>query len=108
MGTNEEITMSKPKWVVKAEYTTRKDMEEMCKRGGEDPEDYGIDDFQEIEIAVLRENEELGGESYGWNSMDKIILFGDSSFNPEPTEKDIEWCEEVAKTICEALNKKGL
>jgi hypothetical protein len=82
--------MSKSKWIVKAEYTT--------------PGNYDIKDFNEVEIAVLREDNKGGMESYGWDGMDKIILFEDEMY----TEEEMNWCKEVAETICEALNRKGL
>lgn len=96
--------MSKPKWVVKSEYTTREDNEKLCRDQGADPENYDIEDFNEVEISVVREDNKTGLESYGWDGMDKIILFEDEVY----TEKEINWCKKVAETVCEALNRKGL
>jgi hypothetical protein len=96
--------MSRPKWIVKSEYTTREVYEHFCKDQGTDPEDYDIEDFNEVEIAVVREDNISGMKSYGWDGLDKIILSGDDVY----TKKEINWCKEVAETICEALNRKGL
>lgn len=96
--------MNKSKWIVKSKFTTREEDEKLCKDQGADPEDYDIEDFNEVEIAVLREDNKGGMKSYGWNGMNKIILFEDEIY----TEEEINWCKEVAETICEALNRKGL
>ena len=98
--------MGNKTWKVKVEYTTAKQAEQDILDRHEDPEDYEISDFSEIEISVVKEDNQIGNKSYGWGSMDKIILFeeGDSDFD----QGDIDWCEEVASTICDALNKKHL
>jgi len=96
--------MSKSKWIVKSKYTTRKEDEQFCREQGADPEDYDIEDFNEVEISVVREDNKTGLESYGWDGQDKIILFEDEVY----TEEEINWCKEVAEAVCETLNRKGL
>jgi len=92
----------KAKWKVEAKYTTR---EEYCELDCEDPEDYDIEDFNEVEISVIRENNVHGMKSYGDGGLDKIILFDDDGGY---TKENIEWCKKVAETICEILNEKEL
>ncbi len=58
-----------------------------------------------IEIAIVKESNKHGQESYGWADQDKIILFKNTQFN---SKKEIEWAKKVAKTIADALNEKGL
>jgi len=97
--------MAKAEWIVNSKYITKEELYEYYKENEEDPNDYDIKEFNEVEISVVRENNEHGIKSYGWNDMAKIILFdGSQEYNKE----DIEWCKKVAKTICKALNKKGL
>ena len=95
----------KAKWKVEAKYKTKEELYKFYKKEGEDPEFYDIVDFNDVEISVIRENNKHGIRSYGWNDLDKIILFKD---NIEYTKKEIKWCKQVAETICEALNRKGL
>ena len=94
----------KAKWKVEAKYETKEDLYKFYKKEGEDPKFYDIEDFNDVEISVIRENNEHGIESYGWGGLDKIILFEDDEY----TKEDIEWCKQVAETICEALNRKRL
>lgn len=91
-------------WIIESKYTTGKELRKMYKENGEDPNDYDIEEFSEVEISVARKNNKHTIESYGWPGLDKIILFG----NDDYVKKDIKWCEQVAKVICDALNKKGL
>lgn len=91
--------MNKSRWIVKAEYATREELEKMYK-------EHGTEDFQSVEIAVVREDNKLGQMSHGWDGLDKITLF--DGYSENYNEEDIKWCEEVAKTICEALNQEGL
>jgi len=100
--------MSEAKWVVKKEWTTEEDCEEMLEEYGHDPDDYEMDDFQEIEISVVRNNNIHGLRSYGWAGVDKIILFSDESFDEEVTQETIDWCVKVAEAVAKTLNKKGL
>lgn len=95
----------KAKWKVEAKYETKEELYTLYKDSGEDPEFYDIEDFNEVEISVVREDNKHGIESYGWGGLDKIILFDDSDYYDK---KEIEWCKQVAEAICEALNKKGL
>ena len=94
----------KAKWKVEAKYETNEDLRELYKEIGKDPEDFDIEEFNDVEISVVREDNKDRIESYGWGDMDKIILFEDDEYIKE----DIEWCKQVAETICDALNKKGL
>ena len=96
----------KAKWKVEAKYTTREKYDELFEGEGEDSEEYDISDFNDVEISVVRENNENGIKSYGWNDLDKIILFDDGI--EEYTKETIEWCKKVAETICEILNEKEL
>lgn len=57
---------------------------------------------------VGHEDNKFGQESYGWEDLDKITLFKDGSFGSHATKEEIEWCEKVAKVVCEALNNAGL
>ena len=99
--------MAKAKWIVKSEYTTRKEMEGRYRKNGENPDEYEIEDIHELEIAIIREDNEHGRRSCGWGDMDKIILC-ESEGPSDYDEKDIKWFEKVAKAMCEALNKKCL
>ena len=97
--------MDKPKWVVEAKYETREEIEEYHRKQGTDIEDFEIEDFNEVEISILREDNGLGKRSYGWDDDNKIILFNEIE---EVTEERMKWYKEVAETICETLNRKGL
>lgn len=92
------------KWQVESKYTTKEEYYKFFREQGENPEDYDIDDFNEVEISVVREDNKHGIASYGWPDQDKIILFDNGDYS----KKDIEWCEQVARTVCDALNEKGL
>ncbi len=96
--------MKKSKWIVKADITTRKELEEFYRGEGEDLEDYDFEDFSEVEISVVRKDNEHGQRSGGWGGMDKIILFGADDYE----EEDIKWCKKVAEVVCDALNSEGL
>lgn len=98
--------MDKVKWVVNSKYTTEEEMIALYRDiDNEDvDENEEFDSFTEVEISVIREDNEEGKESYGWDGMDKIILFDEGDYS----EEDIRWCEKVAQTICDALNEKGL
>ena len=99
--------MSRVKWIVKAEYTTKKEMEKRYRKNGRDPDEYGLEDFHEMEIAIVREDNKHGMRSCGWGDENKIILC-ESEGPSDYDEEDVKWFEEAAKTMCEALNKKGL
>ena len=71
----------KANWKVKSKYTTRKEYDELFEGEGEDSKEYDISDFNEVEISVVREDNENGIKSYGWNDLDKIILFDDGIKN---------------------------
>lgn len=96
--------MKRSKWIVNSKYTTRKEMEGFCRKAGEDPTDFEIEDYQELEISVVREDNEHDIKSYGWANEDKLVLFASLDIN----EEDLKWMEEVAATIAKALNAKGL
>ena len=98
--------MERAKWIVVSNFTTRKEYEEFLKKNGNDPEDYHIDDFSEIEISVVRKSDKHGQKSYGWGGDSKIILF--DSPPSDVTQKDMDWYEKVAAVVCEALNREGL
>ena len=91
-------------WEVLARGSTKKEMEEYYRENGEDSEDYGLEEIQEVEIAIVRKNNKLGHESYGWPGKDKIIL----ADNEVETKKDFEWWKKVAGILCEALNTAGV
>jgi len=94
------------KWIVNSKVVTRKEYEKLYKEGGEDPKDYDIEDFQDIEISVVRENDKHGQESYGWGGDDKIILFNDPGH--AVTQEDMDWYQKVAEAVCKALNHEKL
>lgn len=98
--------MEKTKWIVQSWFTTREECEKYCKEKDNDPDDWDIEDFQEIEISVVREDNKHGQESYGWEDMDKIVLFDE--FDHEVTQKDMDWYQKVAKVMCDALNREKL
>jgi hypothetical protein len=95
----------KAKWKVEAKYETKEELYKFYKEKGADPEYCDIGDFNNVEISVVREDNKHGIKSYGWGDLDKIVLFDRSD---DYTKKDIEWCKQVAETICEVLNRKGL
>lgn len=97
--------MSKSKWIVKSDYETREELEKLYKESGVDPDEYDIEDFNEIEISVVREDNKHGLESGGWEDKNKIVLFSDPE---ERSKEDMEWYKNVAEVVCEALNQKGL
>ena len=84
-------------------------------------EDWDIDEF-EYEIAVVREDNELGQESFGWGGFNKLILFdsdsADELLGPLYSEDDaavnkhidakIEWMTKIAEITANALNKEGV
>lgn len=96
--------MERTKWIVDSKYTTRKEMEDSLQENGESPDDFGIEDYQELEISVIREDNKNGIRSYGWADKDKLVLFDGLDVD----EKELKWMEEVATTIAEVLNTKGL
>jgi len=98
--------MKKAKWIVDSKFTTKKEYEEFYKKSGKDPGDYHIDDFNEIEISVVRESDKHGQKSYGWRGDNKIILFDSPAY--DVTQKDMDWYQKVAETICNALNHEKL
>lgn len=98
--------MKKAGWVVVSNFTTRKEYEEFYKKSGRDPEDYHIDDFNEIEISVVRESDKHGQKSYGWGGNSKIILFDSPAY--DVTQIDMDWYEKVAAVFCKTLNREGL
>jgi hypothetical protein len=57
----------------------------------------------EFEISVIRKENRIGHESWGWSGNDKLTLPFDIN-----TKEDYEWALKVADTIAEALNEKGL
>ena len=57
----------------------------------------------EFEISIIRANNEYGHSSWGWGGSDKIIL--PSEFI---TKAEYYTMVEIANTIVEALNKKGI
>ena len=92
----------KAKWVVESKYSTKEEVEKSYITRGDDPNDYNIPDFSNVEISVIRANFKHGLKSYGWGGLTKIILFKDDDIY---TKKNIKWCKRVAKIICDALNK---
>ena len=100
--------MKKVKWIPKVEYTSREDMEEFC------PEDVNGDSakYNEVEIAVVREDNKIGLESAGWDNENKITLFSCdtemTASNDKEADEIFNWWKSVAKTIADALNKKNL
>ena len=90
----------KSKWIVDAKMETREELEKFYREEGEDPEDLDIEDFNSVEISVVREDNKHGIESYGGPSGDKIILFKNDDYDIE----DIKWRKEVAEVIRKALN----
>jgi len=58
-----------------------------------------------FEMSVVRDDNDFGKESYGWDYDDKLIIFDD--YRPTSVE-EIEWMQQVCQTIADALNEKGL
>lgn len=107
--------VKRAKWLPKVEYTSREDMIACLsdRDEDEDPEDlYAIGKYNEVEIAVVREDNKLGFESAGWDDEDKITLFSCNTemeaSNDKEADEIIGWWKEVANAIADALNKKGL
>lgn len=96
----------KAKWIVDSKYTTKEEAKKYFTSIGDNPKDYDIPEFHNVEISVVRENNELGIKSYGQDNLDKVILF--RGRNNDYTKEDIKWCKQVAKITCEALNKNKL
>jgi len=105
--------MKTTKWIPKVEYSSREDMLDFFSLDKSENENLGeFDKYNEVEVAVIREDNKIGFESAGWNSKDKIILFscdlGMKVSSDEEADKDIEWWRKVANVIADALNKEKL
>lgn len=95
----------KAKWIVKSRYTTKKECNEFCKRHKLNPKNFKeTEDFNGVEIFIVRKNKKRNIESYGPGNLNKIILFDNGDY----TKKEMKWCEQVAKIICDALNREKL
>lgn len=95
----------KAKWIVKSRYTTKEECDKVCKEYKINPENFRkTEDFNGVEIFVVRKNNKDGIKSHGCGDLNKIILFDDGDYN----KKEMKWCKQVAKAICDTLNKKGL
>jgi hypothetical protein len=92
-------------WMVSIKLTTRKDEEEYLRGVGENPEKYEIEDFQDVEISVVRKSNKHGFKSYGWADLNKIILFSNLD---GPNEYEINWCKKVAELVCYILNENDM
>ena len=103
--------IKKAKWILKVEYSSREDMIDYLA-DDEDEDMYAFDKYNEVEISVVREDNKLGLESAGWDDENKITLFscdsGIEASNDKEADEIIKWWKEVANTIADALNKKGL
>lgn len=95
----------KAKWIIKSRHTTREECDDFCKKHRLDPKNFkDTEDFNGVEIFIVREDKEHDIKSYGPGNLNKIILFDDGDYN----KKEMKWCEQVAKIICDALNREGL
>jgi len=99
--------MKKAKWIPRIEYTSRETLASFEEVDAED-----CDKYNEVEIAVVREDNKLGLESAGWDSGSKITLFscdtGLDVGDDEEADKLMNWWRDVANTIANALNEKEL
>ena len=61
------------------------------------------------ELSVIRKDNKLGHESWGWGDEDKIILFdneiGGNDLNP-CNSSQIAFAKRAAFLLCEALNNE--
>ena len=98
---------SKAKWIPFIEYSSREDL---ARFSNEIPDDF--DKYNEVEVAVVREDNKFGFESAGWPCEDKIILFGTSAGleydNDKEADEVMDWWTLVANVVADALNKEGL
>jgi hypothetical protein len=56
----------------------------------------------DIEISVIAKNNKHGHRSWGWPDTNKIILLDGSIQGKD----DLDWTINVAKILCNALNRK--
>jgi hypothetical protein len=88
-------------WLVDIKFESRKERTRRFVEAGEDPEDYEIVNFYEVEISVLKTTNKHGKESYGWDGRDKLILLDTNLCDT----KEFEWYKKAAKILCDGLNK---
>ena len=74
-------------------------------------EGYDSDDGYEdgaIEISAIREDNEHGKESWGWEDIDsKIILFGEIyDAHDLPDEKILDRYKRITQKFCDILNEE--
>lgn len=94
----------KPKWIVEAKFTTKKETVKYLKSMNEDIDDYDISDFNDVEISVIRENNELAKISYGRSGEGKLILF--DAENEGCNTNEFNWYKKAAKIFCAGLNNE--
>ncbi len=92
------------KWIVEAKYDTRKDLIASITKSEEDPEDFDISDYMDVEISVIKSTNKHSIQSYGWGGKDKIIIF-EVSGDEGCSEIDFKWYKKVAKILCNELNE---
>lgn len=59
--------------------------------------------FDEIEVSVIKIDNEFGHSSYGWGGLDKIIMFDDAI----ESHKDLYFAINAASILSDGLNKVG-
>lgn len=95
------------KWEVIQKYTFEEDLKETIRQLHEenpekwfDPEVYSINEVQDVEISVVRDDWEHGKNSYGWDCVSKIIIGRYCS-----TIKELQAYIIVADIVAKALNE---
>ena len=59
--------------------------------------------FDEIEVSVIKIDNEFGHRSYGWGGLDKIIMFDDAIESHE----DLYFAINAASILSDGLNRRG-
>jgi tRNA-binding EMAP/Myf-like protein len=63
----------------------------------------------ELEISVIKKNNELGHESFGYGDENKIILWStDVIAGNDMYTGNIQWCKDVAQLLCNCMNKNNM
>lgn len=69
-----------------------------------------ISERNDFEISVIKKDNKLGHESWGWSGKDKIILFDSQGINNSgldiSEEYDRYFMIDIANKLCEVMNKR--
>lgn len=90
---------------IKTLYNKSEITEEEAENIIEELEEDGVD----LEISVIKVNNEHGHASYGWGGEDKIILWdSQGTVGNQMYTGNIQWCRDVAELLCDKMNKANM